>query len=68
MTMLFNIGDEIKITMEGKIKEYSISENGDCYIIELSDVDPKGTRVYLNTPILLKTAMLKEQETVKNDS
>ena len=60
MTTLFNIGDEIKVTIKGKIKEYSASELGDCYVIELTDINPKGTRVYLDTPTLSKATKLND--------
>ena len=49
MKTLYDIGDEIKITLEGKVIEYSASKDGDCYIIELSDPKQKKNRVYLSS-------------------
>jgi len=48
MTTLYDIGDEIKITLEGKVIEYSATRDGDCYVIELSDPKQKSNRVYLS--------------------
>lgn len=48
MTTLYDIGDMIKITLEGKVIEYSASRDGDCYVIELSDPKQKNNRVYLS--------------------
>ena len=46
MKTLYDIGDEIEISLRGVVKEYSVSEHGDSYKIEL-----KGTNliVYLGT-------------------
>jgi len=53
METLYDIGDEIEIRMRGVVKEYSASENGDCYIIMLnnisSDTTNRGVRVYLSS-------------------
>lgn len=53
MKTLYDIGDEIEIRMCGVIKEYSASENGDCYIIMLknisSDTTNRDVRVYLSS-------------------
>lgn len=53
MKTLYDIGDEIEIRMRGVVKEYSASENGDCYIIMLnnisSDTTNRGVRVYLSS-------------------
>lgn len=65
MTTLFDIGDEIKVTLKGKIKEYTISENGDCYIIDLTDVKPNGTRIYLDS-VALKDAVKTNDEKCKS--
>lgn len=48
MTTLYDIGDSIKITLEGKVIEYSATRDGDCYVIELSDPKQKNNRVYLS--------------------
>jgi hypothetical protein len=46
MQTLYDIGDEIEIKLRGVVKEYSVSEHGDSYKIEL-----KGNNliVYLGT-------------------
>ena len=53
MKTLYDIGDEIEIRMRGVIKEYSASENGDCYIIMLkntsSDTTNRDVRIYLSS-------------------
>ena len=48
MTTLYDIGNRIKITLEGKVIEYSATRDGDCYVIELSDPKQKSNRVYLS--------------------
>lgn len=60
MTTLFDIGDEIQLTLKGKIKEYSISDRiGDCYTIELNDANTDNKndkiRVYLDSDQLKLT-------------
>ena len=53
MRTLYDIGDEIEIRMRGVVKEYSVSENGDCYIIMLkntsSDTTNRDVRIYLSS-------------------
>jgi hypothetical protein len=53
MKTLYDIGDEIEIRMRGVIKEYSVSESGDCYIIKLkntsSDTTNRDAVVYLSS-------------------
>lgn len=49
MKTLYDIGDEIRITLDGKIIEYSATESGDCYTIKLSDPKQKGNRIYLSS-------------------
>ena len=60
MTTLFDIGDEIKVTLQGKVKEYSVSENGDCYVIELTNVKPERTMVYLDTATLIRAKKVND--------
>lgn len=48
MTTLYDIGDKIKVTLDGKVIGYSASNSGDCYTIELIDPKHKGNRVYLS--------------------
>lgn len=57
MTTLFDVGDEIEVTLRGKIKAYSIEEvGGDCYTIVLEDPNlmhnTRGTYVYLDSEAL----------------
>ena len=49
MTTLYDIGDNIKITFDGKVVGYSASKDGDSYTIELTDPAQRGNRVYLST-------------------
>ena len=49
MKTLYDIGDEIKVTLEGKVIEYSASKDGDCYTIELSDPRQSRNRIYLSS-------------------
>ena len=49
MTTLYDIGDKIKITLEGKIIEYSVSKEGDYYVIDIGDPEQKGNRIYLSS-------------------
>ena len=54
MTTLFDIDDEIELTMKGKVKSFSISNSGDCYIISLRDKDNKEINcVYLDSQALI---------------
>lgn len=46
MQTLYDIGDEIEIKLRGVVKEYSVSEHGDSYKIELKD---NNLIVYLGT-------------------
>ena len=59
MVTLFNIGDEIEVTLRGIIKEYSASESGDCYTILLPE--QKNTRVYLDSISLSNAINRKEK-------
>ena len=45
METLYDIGDEIRITLDGKIIEYNATESGDCYTIKLSDPKQNGNRI-----------------------
>ena len=49
MQTLFDIGDEIEITLRGKIKNYSVSEDGDCYTLLIRLGHDDETCVYLDT-------------------
>ena len=37
MTTLFDVGDTIKFTITGTIKSFSISKDGDCYVVVMKD-------------------------------
>ena len=62
METLYNIGDEIRITLDGKIIEYSVSKSGDCYTIELSDPKQRGNRVYLTSEDLGGNSFRKKHQ------
>lgn len=49
MTTLYDIGDNIKITLDGKVIGYSASKDGDSYTIELTGPMQGGNRVYLSS-------------------
>lgn len=74
MTTLFDIGDEIEITLKAKVDEFTVSKNGDCYVLLIKqdhckDATNSGVRdqcaIYLDSEALgLCNAKLipKEQE------
>lgn len=35
MQTLFDVGDEIEVTVRGKVKNISVSEQGDCYVVSI---------------------------------
>lgn len=50
MTTLYDIGDEIKITLVGKVIGYSMSrEGGDNYLIEIVDNRKNDHRICFST-------------------
>ena len=57
MTTLFDIGDEIEVTIKGRIEEFSVSKSGDCYVISLTNVKPEGSRIYLDSTALRDAAL-----------
>lgn len=75
MKTLFNIGDEVTFNVTGKIIEYSIGRNGDCYVIEIPVTRPSGRqeelRMYMSTEqfknieweVKVLDAMVEEEET-----
>lgn len=63
MRTLFDIGDEINVTLKGRIIEYSASQSGDCYTIELTDQKNQRSRVYLSSSDL-ENASIKEGTTM----
>lgn len=58
MTTLYDIGDEIEVCLKGKIKEFSISEHGDCYVVELTNLKERSDRVYLDSNMLINHSKL----------
>jgi hypothetical protein len=52
MTTLFDINDEIELTMRGTVHSFSISNNGDCYVIYLKS-DKEDIPVYLDSDSLV---------------
>lgn len=53
MNTLFDIGEEVNLTLKGKVIGYSASlSSGDCYTIEISDTRNNNLRVYLDTDSL----------------
>jgi len=67
MTTLYDIGDEVEIVLKGKVKQYTVSESGDCYTIELTNgnLPTDGIRVYLDTPALKASLKNKTLELLK---
>lgn len=35
MQTLFDVGDEIEVTVRGKVKNISVSDQGDCYVVSV---------------------------------
>ena len=64
MTTLFDIGDTIELTMRGKVKSFSASKDGDCYVIELNYNDNlyHDLNVYLDSQILTECKAKKVKE------
>ena len=56
MTTLFDIGDTIELTMRGKVKSFSASKDGDCYVITLKHYD----NLYNDLSVYLDSETLKE--------
>ena len=52
MTTLFDINDEIELTMRGTVHSFSINNNGDCYVIYLKS-DKEDVPVYLDSDSLV---------------
>lgn len=59
MTTLFDIGDEIELTMRGKVKSFSISNSGDCYVISLKDKNNQELCIYLDSQALVMSKARK---------
>ena len=67
MVTLYDVGDEIEIVLKGKVKQYTVSESGDCYTIELTNgnLPTDEIRVYLDTPALNASLKNKTLELLK---
>ena len=63
MTTLFDINDEIELTMRGTVHSFSIGNNGDCYVIYLKS-NKEEIPVYLdsNSLILSNAKKVNEKE------
>lgn len=64
MTTLFDIGDTIELTMRGKVKSFSASKDGDCYVITLNynNDSYQELNVYLDSDILNECKAKKVKE------
>ena len=64
MTTLFDIGDTIELTMKGKVKSFSASKDGDCYVISIKYNSNSNDEmsVYLNSNILKECQAKKIRE------
>ena len=52
MITMFDVGDIIQARFKAKIVSYSITNNEDCYVLELykpGDTEETRTRIYLST-------------------
>lgn len=68
MKTLFDIGDEIEVNLKGIVKEFSLSESGDCYIIELTDLlSHRLDRVYLSSSMLINHSKLIKRAGEKDE-
>ena len=61
MTTLFDINDEIELTMHGTVHSFSASNNGDCYVIYLKS-DKGDIPVYLDSSSLILSNAKKVNE------
>ena len=67
MTTLYDIGDEIEISVKGRVKEFSISEHGDCYVVELTNLKEHSDRVYLDSNMLVNNSRLIKHANKKEE-
>ena len=68
MKTLFDIGDEINVTLKGKVIEYSASKNGDCYTIELTHPRNQRSRVYLSSSDLYDAKRITDELNVGDEA
>lgn len=62
MTTLFDIGDEIQLTMRGTVHSFSVSDKGDCYIVYLKNSKDQDVPVYLDSDSLIVSNAKKVNE------
>ena len=62
MTTLFDIGDEIQLTMRGTVHSFSVSDKGDCYIIYLKNSKEQDIPVYLDSDSLIVSKAKKVEK------
>lgn len=67
MTTLYDIGDVIEVSLKGRIKEFSLSEHGDCYVVELTDLKERSDRVYLDSNMLVSNSKLIKRANKKEE-
>ena len=63
MTTLFDPGDEIEVTIRGKVRSFSIERNGDCYVVVTDEKGPgKGTALYFDGETLKGAKLIRKAE------
>ena len=71
MTTLFDIGDEIELTIRGKIKRYSIDKpDDDCWVVEIpssKDRNDYSTDLYFSSKSLKNAKIIKKSLVEKYD-
>ena len=71
MTTLFDIGDEIELTVKAKVDEFTASKNGDCYIVTIKqdnfrhDVNNGLPPTHLNPNNYRECALYLDSEALK---
>ncbi|MDT3386700.1 MAG: hypothetical protein LIR46_02900 [Bacteroidota bacterium] len=70
MTTLFDIGDEIELTMTGVVKEFSMKKpNDDCYVIYLKGKEgDSDTAIFLDTKTLLTCNAHKKAKNIAEEA
>ena len=65
MTAIFDVGDNIRFSLDGKIIGYTCTKDGDCYTIEIDDDKRNCIRVYLDTEALKRGGATKSKGLVE---
>lgn len=69
MTTLFDVGDEIEVTLRGVVRQYTISGvDNDCYTITLKGGRNDGNYIYLDSKSLAEATRTKDREDVSCES